>query len=83
MPDASNGASHAPAAASAGPKFNAERLGKIKSFFQDYVDSDKYSGLLALVNCNGEDVFRESIGHFDKEAQKAMPFDAIFRIMVC
>lgn len=74
-------ANGANANASAGPKFNKDRLDKMRAFFDGYVQRDDLAGMLALVNCHGQDVFRESIGYFDKEAKTPMPFNAIFRIM--
>jgi hypothetical protein len=78
MPGAEiNGASATNGAAVANssvPKFNPERLGKMKSFLRAYVDRGDLPGMLALVNCDGKDVFKESIGMFDKESGTPMRF---------
>jgi hypothetical protein len=49
------------------PLFNPERVDKLKAWCQSYIDSEKYAGILAAVNCDGTDILRESFGHFDRD----------------
>ncbi len=59
---------------------SSERLDRINSTLQDYVDDDKLAGALALVSRRGKVAYCETFGYIDLEAQRPMAVDAIFRI---
>lgn len=60
--------------------FSAERLARIDRFMQQYVDSNRIAGAVALVLRDGEVVYSRAVGWADKEAGRRMTPDAIFRI---
>lgn len=60
--------------------FSAARLARIGAALQRYVDAGKIAGLITTVARRGETVYLEKQGWMDREAQKPMAFDAIFRI---
>jgi CubicO group peptidase (beta-lactamase class C family) len=78
---AADGAAQGPAAArqeSLG--FNPARLGRIEETLQRYVDEGSVAGAVALVMRDGGVVYEQAVGWIDREAQRRMPADAIFRI---
>ncbi len=60
--------------------FSPERLGRISTLMQRYVDDGKLAGIIATVARRGQTVYLEKFGMMDIEANKPMQFDAIFRI---
>ncbi len=59
---------------------SAARLARIGAAMQRYVDDGKIAGLITTVARRGETVYLEKQGWMDREAQRPMEFDAIFRI---
>ena len=57
-----------------------DRLGRIRSFMQQYVDDGKLAGIVTLVARHGEVVHLEAVGMADLESSAAMASDTIFRI---
>ena len=65
--------------ASAGT-FDASRAGVIDRGLQRYIDSDRVPGIVALVLQDGQVVYEKAFGWADKEANRRMTADTIFRI---
>ena len=65
--------------ASAGT-FDASRAGVIDRGLQRYVDTDRVPGIVALVLQDGQVVYEKAFGWADKEADRRMTTDTIFRI---
>lgn len=59
---------------------SAERLKRIDSLLQKYVDQDQVAGAVALVLRDGQPVYQHVVGWRDKEAGRKMTPDTIFRI---
>ena len=70
----------APLLAHAQSGFDKERLARIDRFMQMYVDSNRVAGATALVLRDGKPVYEHSVGWVDKESNRKMTSDAIFRI---
>lgn len=60
--------------------FSVERLARIDGFLQQYVDSGRIAGAVGLVLRDGEVVYERAVGWADKEADRRMTPDAMFRI---
>jgi len=60
---------------------SAERLARIGTVMQRYVDEQKVAGIIASVARRGQMVYREKFGYADVATGRPMEFDAIFRIM--
>ncbi len=60
--------------------FSAERLQRIDKLVQQYIDSGWIAGAIALVTHNGHTIYYKALGYDDKEQQKQLAKDAIFRI---
>jgi CubicO group peptidase (beta-lactamase class C family) len=60
--------------------FSAERLARIDRFLQQYVDSDRIGGAVALVLRDGQVAYQKSVGWVDRESRRPMTPDAMFRI---
>lgn len=60
--------------------FSAERLAKIQPAMQALVDSGKFAGVLTLIARKGKIVHFETAGLRDKESNKPMTEDTLFRI---
>ncbi len=60
--------------------FSLDRLKRIDSHMQGYVDSGKFAGIVTLIARAGEVVHRGSFGFQDIAASKPMETDTIFRI---
>ena len=60
--------------------FAADRLARIDKFLQAAVDSNRIMGATALVLRDGKPVYEKSVGWADKESNKKMTSDVIFRI---
>lgn len=59
---------------------SSERLDRLTSTLQQYVDDGQLAGAVALVARHGRVVYHEAVGMRDIESRDAMPQDAIFRI---
>jgi len=70
-------AQHPPANGSA---FSAERLARLDTVLQQYVDENRLAGAVALVLRDGQPVYERAVGWSDKEAGRKMTTDTIFRI---
>ena len=64
----------------AGNGFAADRLARIDRLLQGYVDENRIAGAVALVLRDGRPVYERAFGWNDKEAQRQMTVDTIFRI---
>lgn len=60
--------------------FDQSRLARLDAYLQQSVDSQRIAGAVALVMRDGIVVHQQAVGWSDREAQKPMPPDAIFRI---
>ncbi len=69
-------------AAQKAPKngFAPDRLARIDSYLQAYVDSNRVGGAVALVLRDGKVAYEHSVGWADKESNRKMTSDIIFRI---
>src|SRR5689334_18685817 len=68
------------AAAVRAPGAAPERLARIDRFLQQYVDSGRIAGAVALVLRDGQPIYQKSVGWLDRESNRPMPQDAMFRI---
>ena len=68
------------AAESAANGFSAERLKRLDRVLQKYVDDNQVAGAVALVLRDGKPVYQRAVGWSDREAQRKMTADTIFRI---
>jgi CubicO group peptidase (beta-lactamase class C family) len=59
---------------------SSERLERIDSAMQDYVDRDKLAGMITVVARRGKVAHFKCFGMMDREAGKLMKTDTIFRI---
>ena len=59
---------------------SSERLDRLTSTLQQYVDDGQLAGAVALIARHGRVVYHEAVGMRDIESRDAMPQDAIFRI---
>jgi CubicO group peptidase (beta-lactamase class C family) len=60
--------------------FSSARLQRISAKMQAYVDEGKVAGMITTVARRGQTVHLEKTGWMDREAQRPMELDAIFRI---
>jgi CubicO group peptidase (beta-lactamase class C family) len=60
--------------------FSAERLARIDRFLQQYVDSNRVGGVVALVLRDGQVAYQRAVGWSDRESRRPMTADAMFRI---
>lgn len=60
--------------------FSSTRLRRISAAMQPYIDDGKLAGLITTVARRGRTVHLEKLGWLDREAQRPMEFDTIFRI---
>lgn len=60
--------------------FDAGRLNRINLLMERYIDEGKMAGMVTLVARHGEIIHLETHGHADKNSQKQMEADTIFRI---
>lgn len=65
---------------SANSGFSSERLARIDQVLQQYVDEGRIAGAVGLVLRNGQVAYERAVGWADKEAQRHMTADTIFRI---
>jgi CubicO group peptidase (beta-lactamase class C family) len=59
---------------------SSERLGRITTSLQRYVDDGRIAGAVAIVLRDGDVVYEQAVGQRDREAKRPMTTDAIFRI---
>lgn len=60
--------------------FSGERLQRAEALLQRYVDENRVAGAVGLVLRDGQVVFERAVGWADKEANRRMTPDTIFRI---
>jgi CubicO group peptidase (beta-lactamase class C family) len=60
--------------------FSADRLKRLDSLLQKYVDDSQVSGAVALVLRDGNPVYERAVGWADKESGRKMQTNSIFRI---
>ncbi len=60
--------------------FSTERLGRVRTVMQRYIDEKALAGLITMVARRGQTVHFERFGLMDVGAAHAMEFDTIFRI---
>jgi CubicO group peptidase (beta-lactamase class C family) len=70
---------HAPVSAPAAG-LAADRLARIDTVLQQYVDDNRLAGAVALVLRDGQPVYERAVGWSDKEAGRRMAPNTIFRI---
>src|SRR5262245_58208737 len=61
-------------------QFAPERLTRLDALLQRYVDENRVAGVVALVLRDGKPVYERAIGWSDKESNRKMAPDTIFRI---
>ncbi|MDB3917248.1 beta-lactamase family protein [bacterium] len=59
---------------------SSKRLDRIRPIMQAYVDQKKIAGLSTMIARKGKVVHFEQVGQLDKESNKPMTEDAVFRI---
>ncbi len=57
-----------------------ERLTRLDTLLQGYIDRQQVNGVVALVLRNGQPVYEKAFGWADKEAGRKMTTDTLFRI---
>lgn len=70
----------APQAVAAQGGFSAERLARVDRLLQQYVDDNRVAGVVALALRDGQPVYERAFGWSDREANRPMTTDTIFRI---
>src|SRR6187401_3170340 len=60
--------------------FSGERLARVDRLLQQHVDENRIAGAVGLVLRDGRPVYEHAFGWSDKEAQRQMTVDTIFRI---
>ncbi len=73
-------AQQAAPAAAAEAAFPKERLARIDKLLQGYVDREQIAGAVALVLRDGKPVYEKAFGWADKEADRKMTANTLFRI---
>ena len=58
----------------------ADRLGRIDTLLQQYVDDNRIPGAVGLVLRDGHPIYEGAVGWSDKESSRKMTNDTIFRI---
>src|SRR4051812_4552532 len=69
-----------PASAATPTGFSAERLTRVDTLLDSYVNDGRVAGIVALVLRDGKPVYQRAVGWIDKEAGRKMTMDAEFRI---
>src|SRR5262245_49851249 len=59
---------------------NQDRLKRVDRFFQEQVEQERIAGAVALVLQDGKPVYEKAFGWADREANRKMKTDTIFRI---
>jgi CubicO group peptidase (beta-lactamase class C family) len=73
-------AAAAPARDATRAGFSVQRLDRLDTLLQQYVDENRIGGAAALVLRDGKPVYEKAVGWADKEANRRMTTDTIFRI---
>ncbi len=73
-------AAPAPASVPWGGTLSKERLAYLDRLLEQYVDEGRIAGAVALVLQNGETMYEGAVGWSDKESNRRMTQDTIFRI---
>lgn len=60
--------------------FSGERLARIDSLLDSFVNDGRVGGVVALVLRDGKPVYERAVGWRDKEARSPMAMDTVFRI---
>lgn len=60
--------------------FSTEKLQRIDNVMKEYVEQGKINGTAYLIARNGKIIFYRAVGYDDKEANKGLKRDGIFRI---
>lgn len=60
--------------------FSTSRLGRIDNMLKEYIDQEKMIGGSVLIARNGKIIYHRAVGYDDKEANRALKRDAIYRI---
>ena len=71
---------HLPVVAPAEVGFDADRLKRIDTFFQQKVDDGELAGIVTLVARHGKIVHHSAVGYLDVQREIPMRTDSIFRI---
>src|SRR5262245_13970955 len=79
-PSAQAPAARRPTMGTASTGLAPDRLARIDRLLQQYVDEGRIGGAVALVLRDGQPVYEKAVGWADKEAQRRMTPDTIFRI---
>ena len=74
------GAQAAPRSSALDHGFSRDRLARIDTFLQSYVDSGRIAGAVALVLRDGDVVYERAVGWADRESGRRMAPSALFRI---
>ncbi len=61
-------------------RVSADRLKRVDTILQKYIDENSVAGIVALVLQDGKPVYDRTFGWSDKESQRKMTPDTIFRI---
>src|SRR5688572_24175609 len=67
-------------AQSSAPAVSADRLARIDTALQKYVDDNRVAGAVALVLRDGKPIYERAVGWSDKAAGRRMATNTIFRI---
>jgi CubicO group peptidase (beta-lactamase class C family) len=59
---------------------SSDRLGRLDTVLQQHVDQNRVAGAVVLVLRDGKPIYKKAFGWSDKEANRRMTVDAIFRI---
>jgi CubicO group peptidase (beta-lactamase class C family) len=57
-----------------------ERLERLDAVLQEHVDANRIAGIVALVLRDGKPIYERALGWNDKEANRPMTVDSVFRI---
>src|SRR5687767_15120180 len=66
--------------ASASHGFAPDRLARMDRFLQERVDQERVAGVVGMVLRDGKVVYERALGWSDRETNRRMTTDAIFRI---
>lgn len=62
-------------------RLSVSRLRRLNTVLQGYVERNEIAGFVALIHHHDEEIYAEAIGWQDREAQRPMRRDTLFRIM--
>ena len=62
-------------------RLSVSRLRRMNTILQGYVERNEIAGFVALIHHHDEEIYAEAIGWQDREAQRPMRRDTLFRIM--